>query len=188
MKKTKIAVLMESDFYEPEIAYYQSCFAEAGLEVHFLTRLWGQSELTFYGHEERIPFNCRESFEMINEADFNEYAAVIVPAGFVADRLRYTEDVEKLPPACAFLERAFNNQEIMKGIICHGAWLCAPIPHVVRGRKMVVHNNLLGDAKLMGIDYVNQDVVVDGDLVSARTGNDHVAFAVKLIECIQERN
>jgi hypothetical protein len=49
---------------------------------------------------------------------------------------------------------------------------------------MVVHNNLLGDAKLMGINYVDEDVVVDGDLVSARTGGEHVAFAQRIIALI----
>ena len=50
---------------------------------------------------------------------------------------------------------------------------------------MVVHNNLLGDAKLMGIDYVNQDLVVDGNLVSARTGGEHKIFAEKIIELVK---
>jgi putative intracellular protease/amidase len=99
--------------------------------------------------------------------------------------LRYTEDINKLPPACEFLKKCFADKKIIKGIICHGAWLMAPISNLVKGRKMVVHNNLRSDAKLMGINYVDEDVVVDGDLVSARTGGDHVAFAQKIIGLIQ---
>ncbi len=176
--RNKVGVLIESDFYEPEIEYYSKCFKDVGLEVHFLTRLWGNAELTFKGHEERKLFKCNESFERVN---LKEYAAIIVPAGMVADRLRYTENVNKLPPACEFLKKCFADKQIIKGIICHGAWLMAPISDLVRGRKMTVHNNLLGDAKLMGIDYVDEDVVVDGDLVSGRTGGDHVQFAQKII-------
>ena len=37
----KVAVLIESDFYEPEIHYYQRRFPEEGAEIHFLTNLWG---------------------------------------------------------------------------------------------------------------------------------------------------
>ena len=182
--RNKVGVLIESDFYEPEIEYYAKCFKEGGLEVHFLTRLWGQAELTFKGHEERKLFKCKESFERVN---LKEYAAIIVPAGMVADRLRYTEDINRLPPACEFLKKCFADKQIIKGIICHGAWLMAPISHLVSGRKMVVHNNLLGDAKLMGIDYVDEDVVIDGDLVSARTGGDHVQFAQKIIALVNYR-
>jgi protease I len=179
--RNKVGVLIESDFYEPEIEYYSKCFDAAGLEVHFLTRLWGNAELTFEGHEERKTFKCKESFENVN---LKEYAAVIIPAGYVADRLRYTEDINKLPPACEFLKKCFADKKIIKGIICHGAWLMAPIAELLKGRRMVVHNNLLGDAKLMNINYVDEDVVVDGDLVSARTGGEHVAFAQRIISLI----
>jgi protease I len=51
LKGKKIGILMEGDFYEPEIFYYQRRFPEEGAEVHFLTRLWGQPALTFKGHE-----------------------------------------------------------------------------------------------------------------------------------------
>ena len=63
----------------------------------------------------------------------------------------------------------------------------APISYLVKGRKMVVHNNLLGDAKVMGIDYVDKNVVIDDDLVSARTGGEHIPFAKAIIETINAR-
>lgn len=180
----KIAILMEDDFYEPEIFYYQRRFAEEGGEVRLLTRLWGQSALTFRGHEYRVPMEVTGSFEGVEGAALREYAAVIVPAGMVADRLRYTEEIARLPPAVEFLKRAFAEPSIIKGIICHGLWLAAPAPELVRGRRLVVHNNLLGDARNMGARYVDEDVVVDGDLVSARTGGHCHLFARKIIELL----
>jgi protease I len=173
---------MESDFYEPEILYYQRRFAEEGGEVHFLTRLWGNDRIVFRGHEYRMPFEVDESFEDRGEYDLKEYGAVIVPSGIVADRLRYTDDVDKLPPAALFLRRAFADPAIVKGIICHGMWLAAPIPSVVRGRRAVVHNNLLGDLRNMGGVYIDEDVVVDDDLVTARTGNHCHLFARTIID------
>ncbi|HBN08104.1 MAG TPA: thiamine biosynthesis protein ThiJ [Cyanobacteria bacterium UBA8530] len=183
----KIAILLEGDYYEPEIWYYKNRFAEEGSEVHFLTRLWGQPSLTFLGHEYRAPFEVNESFEGMSDEELRSFAAVIVPAGMVADRLRYTEDIEKLPPATRFLQRAFAEPSIVKGIICHGLWLLAPTPELVRGRNVVVHNNLLGDARNMGANYVNEDVVVDGDLITARSGNHCHLFARAIIERLRER-
>jgi protease I len=113
----QIGILMEADYYEPEIWYYQRRFPEEGAEVHLLTRLWGQPSLTFKGHEYHIPLECHESFEEMEDAELRRYAAIIVPAGMVADRLRYTEDIKKLPPAVEFLRRAFNERSIVKGII-----------------------------------------------------------------------
>ena len=96
----------------------------------------------------------------------------------VADRLRYTEDIDeaaagdRVPASARSPSRA-----ILKGIICHGMWLVAPAPELVRGRRVVAHNNLLGDVKNMGAVYVDEDVVVDGDLVTGRTGGHCHLFA-----------
>ena len=86
-----------------------------------------------------------EIFEDLTDVD-----AIIVPSGMVSDRLRYTDDVNRIPPAADFLKRAFANKDILKGIICHGLWLCAPVVEVIRGRTLVCHNNLHGDAKAYG--------------------------------------
>ena len=183
----KVAILVESDYYEPEIWYYQRRFAEEGAEVHFLTRLWGQDRLTFTGHEWKVPFEVDESFEGIDDEELRSYDAVIVPSGMVADRLRYTEDIEKLPPATEFLKRAFAEPDVLKGIICHGMWLVAPAPELVRGRRVVAHNNLLGDIRNMGAEYVNEDVVVDGDLVTGRSGGHCHLFAHQIVEMLADR-
>ena len=180
----KVGVLIESDYFEPEIFYYQRRFPEEGMEVHFLTRLWGQPQLTFHGHEWKIPFDVNESFETMTDEELRSYDAIIVPSGMVSDRLRYTDDVGKLPPATEFLKRAFAEPSVLKGIICHGMWLMSPISEVIKGRKAVVHNNLYGDAVNYGLEYVDEDVVVDADLVSARTGMHCHLFASRIINIL----
>jgi len=189
----KVGILIEGDYYEPEIWYYVHRFAEEGIDLHFLTRMWGQtSEVMaagFKGHEYKIPFNGRlESFEEMNDETLRSYSAIIVPSGMVSDRLRYTEDVNKLAPATTFIKRAFAEKTIIKGILCHGMWLVASAPELVRGRKVVVHNNLVGDARNMGAIYTDQDVVVDGDLVTGRTGGHCHLFARKIIDMLYEHS
>ena len=183
----KVGILIEADFYEDEIFYYKHRFPEEGIELHFLTRLWGQPSLTFLGHEYRAPLHVSESFEGLSDDELRSYAAIIVPSGIVGDRLRYTEDPEKLPPATVFLQRAFAEPGIIKGIICHGMWLVAPTPELVRGRPVTVHNNLIGDAKNMGAIYTNQDLVVDGDLTTARTGGHCHLLARSIIDQLAAR-
>ena len=56
------------------------------------------------------------------------------------------------------------------------------MPELVRERKVTVHNNLIGDAKAYGANYVNEDLVVDEDLVTARTGDHCHLLARKIIE------
>ncbi|MGK3986304.1 DJ-1/PfpI family protein [Sorangium sp. So ce136] len=184
LKGKKVAILIESDYFEPEIFYYQRRFQEEQADLHFLTRLWGQSSLTFKGHEWHIPFECRESFEGMSDDVLRSYSAIIVPSGMVADRLRYPTDVHQLAPATELLKRAFAEPTILKGIICHGMWLMSAVPEVVRGRRAVVNNNLIGDARNMGIDFVDQDLVVDRDLVTARTGDHAPIFARRIIDML----
>ena len=183
----KVAVLIEGDYYENEIFYYQHRFVEDGIELHFLSRLWGNPRIVFTGHEFRAPLECSESFEGMSDEVLDSFGAVIVPSGMVADRLRYTEDVHKTPPATEFLARAFAREKILKGIICHGLWLCAPKTELVRGRRLTVHNNLIGDARAYGAEYVDEDVVVDRDLVTARTGGHCHLLARTIIDMLKQR-
>lgn len=180
----KIAILMESDFVEQEIFYYERRFAEEGAEVHFLTRLWDQRELTFTGHEYRVPFTVDRSFE---DVDVAAYDVVIVPSGIVSDRLRYTDDVNRLAPATEFVRRAFAEPSVRVGIICHGMWLLATVPELVRGRKLVAHNNLVGDVRNMGAEYVDEDVVIDGDLITGRSVHHCHLFAHTIVRLLAEQ-
>ncbi|MBI4651637.1 DJ-1/PfpI family protein [Candidatus Desantisbacteria bacterium] len=184
LKGKKIGILFESDFYENEIFYYKFRFPEEGADLHFLTRLWGQNHITFLGHEYKIPVDCNESFEKITDEELETYSAIIIPSGMVSDRLRYTEDSNKIPPAAEFMRRAFNKKNILKGIICHGMWLMAPVIDVIKGRRVVVHNNLISDAKNYGLQYINEDVVVDKDLITGRSGGHCHMFAKKIIEIL----
>lgn len=185
LKNKKIGILFESDFYENEIFYYKYRFAEEGIELHFLTRLWGQDKITFYGHEYKVPMDCNESFEALTDDEIKSFSAFIVPSGMVSDRLRYTEDVKKIPPATEFLKKIFADKSILKGIICHGLWLTAPATELVKGRNLVCHNNLIGDAKAYGANYIDEDVVLDGDLVTGRSGGHAHLFAKKIIEILK---
>ena len=185
--KHKIGILIESDFYENEIFYYQLRFQEEDYDVHFLSRLWGQKGIEFHGHEFKAPFYCTESFENLTDEEIKSFSAFIIPAGMVADRLRYTEDVQQIPPACKFLKKIFSDKNIIKGIICHGLWLVSPISEVIKGRNVVAHNNLIGDIKNYGAVYVDKDVVVDGDLITARTGGHCSLFAKEIIRQLDDK-
>lgn len=185
--KNKIGILIESDFYEKEIMFYRDKFPAMGYETVFLSRLWGFESLTFTGHETQMPFECSSSLESITDEELAGFSAVIIPSGYVSDRLRYTEDINRIAPAALFVERAFRNRSIVKGIICHGLWLVSPIAGVIRGRNITCHNNLIWDAKAYGAEYSDSDLVCDGDLVTARTGDHCELFADEIIKKIEER-
>jgi protease I len=183
----KIAILMESDYAEPEIFYYQRRFAEEGIEVDFVTRLFGNDSITFTGHEWRVPFTVHKSLENVTDAQLRSYSAVIVPAGMVSDRLRYSEFAYQPAPATAFVRRAFAEPSVLVGVICHGMWLLSTATDLIKGKHVTAHINLIGDLHAYGADYVDADVVVDGDLVTGRSMHECHLFARTIIDKLAER-
>lgn len=177
----KIGILLENRFIEREIFFYQSYFAAEGYEVVFLTRLWGQPRLTFKGLEYQAEATAEHSFEDLTDEELSGYAAIIAPAGYVADYLLYTEQPGDISPADRFLERVMAKPDIVKGFICHSLWLAGPIKESFAGRRVTCHNNILSHVRNAGIEYVDEDVVVDGDLITARTGGHHAVFAKTIL-------
>ncbi|CAL9674790.1 DJ-1/PfpI family protein [Streptomyces sp. enrichment culture] len=165
----RIGLLTESDFVEEEISYYRRRFSEEGADVVLLTRLWGQPSLTFTGHEQRAPLTVSGDLEKLDYAELSGYAALVVPSGQVADRLRFTENVNEPAPAVDLMRRAFRMPKLIKAFSCHALSLVSSAPELIRDRAVTCHNNLVGDVRNMGALYINQDVVADGDLITSRT-------------------
>lgn len=130
LRGSGIAVLIESAFYEREIAYYRHRFAEEEAHLHFMSRLRGSAEVGINGHEHcaRIE-ECTESFEDIDDVHLREHDVIIVLSEIVGDRLRYTEDVNRLPPATQFLTREFAEAPVLSREIILPRHVGSPHPH-----------------------------------------------------------
>jgi len=181
----KIAVLVESQYIPGEIEAYRYGFGALGAEVHFMSRLWGNSSLTFVSEIEQAGYTPQilEVGIDFQNVDLNDYAAVIMAANYTSVRLRYfepppgqsvTPDMVRSAPAVQFFARAMQNPRIVKGPLCHGLWILTPNPELLKGRKVICHEVVLADVLNCGAEYVAQDaqnggVIVDGDLV---TGHD----------------
>ena len=184
----KIGILLENRFIDQEIIYYSHRFDEEGATTEFLTRLWGQPQLTFKGIELGMEITVDKSFEEIDDNELGTYSAIIVPAGMVADMLRYAEKPGDLAPAVQFMKRAMANKSIIKAAICHALWIFDPIPEVIRGRNVTCHNNIIGSVKNTGANYVDQDVVIDDDLITVRTGGMFAKLARTLINELEKES
>ncbi|OHU28269.1 hypothetical protein BKG77_01635 [Mycobacteroides chelonae] len=183
LKGTEIGVFIESDYIYREIHYYVDRFAEEGAVVRLITRLWSSTPPTFTDHDFHIPLDLPiEDLRPFLGEGLAQLDALIIPGGFVSDRLRYSEVPGGIPPALELLRQAFGDKRIVKGIICHGLWLSALLPELIAGRPVTCHNNLVGDARNMGAHYTDSDLVDDGDLVTARTADHHQIFTAELID------
>lgn len=197
----KIAILVESEFIPEEIAAYQQRFAELGATVHLMSRLWGKESLRFVSDVDAVGKSLEYLDVSIDfqNVDINDYAAVIVSAGYTSVRLRYFEPPEGCPlspeqartaPAVQFFAQAMANPKIVKGAICHGLWLLTPIPELLRGRKVICHEVTLADIANAGAVYVPSasGIVVDGDLVTGRSGHDVGVFINAIAQLIIQQD
>lgn len=187
-EEKKIGILLENRFIDHEIIYYSNRFDEESIAVEFLTRLWGQPQLTFKGNELGMEVMVDKSFEPIDDDELATYSAIIVPAGYVADMLRYAETPGDLAPAVKFMQRAMKKKDIIKCCICHSLWIFDPIPGEIKGREVTCHNNIIGSVKNTGAIYIDKDVVIDDDLITVRTGAMFEKLARTLIGKLNKEN
>jgi protease I len=115
----------------------------------------------------------------VADAEASDYDALVLPGGVAnPDFLRMDED------AVAFV-RAFFEEAKPVAVICHGPWTLIEAD-VVRGRKLASWPSLKTDLRNAGATWLDEEVVVDGGLVSSRNPDDLPAFCAKLVEEFQE--
>jgi protease I len=112
---------------------------------------------------------------VVSDADPESYDGLVLPGGVAnPDALRTDED------AVAFV-RDFVEADRPVAAICHAPWTLAEAD-VVRGKRMTSWPSLQTDLRNAGADWVDEEVVVDGKLVTSRKPDDLPALCAKFTE------
>ena len=110
-----------------------------------------------------------------SQVDVGDYDGLVLPGGVAnPDRLRTDDDV------VAFI-RSFFEAGKPVAVICHGPWTLVEAD-VVKGRTLTSWPSLQTDLRNAGANWVDEEVVVDGNLVTSRKPDDLDAFCAKAIE------
>lgn len=113
----------------------------------------------------------------VDQARARHYDALILPGGVInPDQLRMNKD------SLQFI-RDFFAQGKPVAAICHGPQLLIEA-EVVKGRQLTSVENISTDLKNAGADWRNNEVVVDGMLITSRTPNDLPAFNKALVAMV----
>ncbi len=117
----------------------------------------------------------------VGEAQVDDYDGLVLPGGVAnPDQLR-TE------PAVVAFVRGFFEASKPVAVICHGPWSLIEA-EVVRGRTLTSWPSLQTDLRNAGATWVDEEVCIDGDLVSSRRPGDLPAFCATVVRTIAEKS
>jgi protease I len=171
----RVAIVVTDDFEQVELTEPKKALDQAGATTKIISTHPGQ--VTGMNHDVKADtFNVDMTLDQINPNDFD---AVMLPGGALnADALRV------VPQAQQFVRQM---QQVGKpmAIICHAPWLLVS-SGLVRGRTLTSYYTIQDDIRNAGGNWVDQQMVRDGNWVTSRSPKDLPAFNPAMIQLFSE--
>src|SRR5438874_1101509 len=168
----RAAVLVEQQYQEMEVWYPVYRLREAGCKVTLVGPEAGVSYPSKLGY----PAKSDKAAKDVTAADFD---LLVIPGGFAPDFMRRSEAMLRLVSDMA-------EQGKPVAAICHGPWvLCST--QALKGRRATCFASIKDDVINAGGKYVDEEVVVDGNLITSRKPDDLPAFLREIIKMTQSQ-
>jgi protease I len=165
LKNKKVAILAADMFERVELEEPRKALEDAGADVEIVSIHDGEIQ----GFDHFDPANTVKVDRIVEEASPDDYDALLVPGGVGnPDQLRGDES------AVSFV-RGFHDAGKPMAVICHGPWVLVE-SGVVRGKRLTSWPTLETDIRNAGGEWTDEEVVVDGNLVTSRKPDDIPAF------------
>jgi protease I len=164
----RVIALVEEDFEDLELWYPVLRLREEGAEVVVA----GLGAETYHG-KYGLP---AEPDANVDDLDMRDFDAILVVGGWAPDKLRRSEKVLELV-------RSADAAGKLLGVICHGGWVPASAG-ILKGRTMTCTPGIKDDVINAGAEYVDEPVVVDDNLVTARRPPDLPAYGAALVDAL----
>lgn len=171
MAEGNIAILVGPDYEDLEVWYPRLRLEEAGYEV----LLVGIGEPHYIG---KHGYPCTVD-RQVEEVHAEQLVGIVSPGGWAPDKIRRNERALELV-------RGVNEAGGMVATICHGGWVLISAG-VVKGRRMTSVEAIRDDLVNAGARWEDEEVIVDGNLVSSQRPPDLPAFAQAMLRVLNER-
>jgi protease I len=167
----KVAIIATDHFEEAELVKPRDALRDAGAEVRIYSAGSGAIQAVEGDTEKTQLIEVDGTF---GDLDVSTVDAVVVPGGTVnADTIRTDETAQAII-------RAADEAGKPLAVICHGPWLLVSAG-LAKGRRLTSYASLADDVRNAGGDWVDEEVVVDGNLITSRDPDDLPAF-IKALE------
>src|SRR6266567_644292 len=194
LKGKRVAILAENNYQEMElwVPYYR--LKEEGAEV----KVVGAGGAKSYHSKTGYPVNVDAQADQVSAVEFD---AVVVPGGYAPDMMRRHESMVKLV-------REASQQGKVVAAICHAGWMLASAG-IVKGKKATSTSSsthwapaltmssliekkevaflpIKDDMVNAGAQWVDEEVVVDGNLITSRRPDDIPAFCREIVKSLSK--
>lgn len=168
----KAIMLVHHHFEDLELWYPVYRAREAGMIVDFVGEHENETYIGKYG----VPAKADFAYHEVNPA---HYDALFVPGGWAPDKMR------RFPEVLSIVQ----HMEVQKkpiAQICHAGWVLISA-NILQGKHVTSTPGIKDDMVNAGAIWSDEEVVVDGHLVSSRKPGDLPAFMRAFVQIMEER-
>jgi protease I len=167
----KSVLLFVDEIYEDlELWYPKLRLEEAGFKA-VVAAAEGQK---IYRGKHGYP--CKSDISY-SEIETNSFSALVIPGGFAPDKIRRSS-------LALEIVRQMDKSKKPIAFICHAGWV--PISaKILKGKKVTGFFAIKDDLENAGAHFIDEEVVIDGHLISSRTPQDLPAFCKALLSLLK---
>lgn len=166
----KVAIPVESMFNTFEFWYPYYRLKEAGARVVVV----GSGSAETYTGKPGTEVKVDVSIDRVSAAEFD---GIVIPGGYAPDIMR------RYPQMVQLVRDIFADGKVVAAI-CHAGWMLASAK-IIKGKTVTSFFAIKDDLVHAGAEWVDQEVVVDGNLITSRTPDDLPAFMRAVIKALK---
>jgi protease I len=168
---SKVAVIITDMFEDSEYTEPAQAFKKAG---HHLVHIGLKQGKTVKGVHKWTPVLVDQT---VKDVSVDAFDALLIPGGYSPDKLRVDAD------AVRFVKEFVDSGKPVFAI-CHAPQLLITA-QVLQGRRITGWESIIQDIKNAGAEFIDQEVVEDGNLISSRSPSDLPAFVRAALQKLQ---
>lgn len=169
LKGKKVVLCVENNYQDLElwVPYYR--LKEEGAQVTVVGSGSSRTYTSKYGY----PIDAEKEAK---EIDISKYDGVVIPGGYAPDMMRRYPDMVKMV-------RDAHQKGKVVAAICHAGWMLVSAG-ILKGKKVTGVSAIKDDLINAGANYVDEEVVRDGNLITSRKPDDLPAFCREIIDAL----
>lgn len=168
----KVAFIMDDMFEDSEFRVPYDRVKEAGHDPVIIGLESGKKVSGKQG-DETVTIE-----KSIDEVDPEQFDALVIPGGYSPDKIRTNEKM-------VAITRSMAGDEKPVAAICHAGWMLAEAD-IIRGKTVTSWPSIKTDLVNAGAEWVDQEVVEDGNIITSRKPDDLEAFSKALLVQLEQ--